>query len=894
MPRFRESMTGPRARLDLGRLGPERLETIGRILDQVWELPPGEVERALERLCADDPSLRAEIESILAADRDSGGFLTTPVLEHVPGLIAKDDGEGGEPEPALEGARIGPWRILRELGRGGMGRVYLAERADGQFEQKVAIKLLKRGLDSEEILARFIQERQILARLEHPNIARLVDGGITDQGLPWFALEYVEGIPISVFCERRALDLCATLALFQQACRAVQFAHRNLVVHRDLKPGNILVSDRGEVKLLDFGIAKLLDPLSSSKEGTIAALRMMTPRYAAPEQLRGDPPTTATDVYALGVVLYQLLTGAGPYRLTTGSEDETRRAILEQVPETPSGKLRRTPERVHRSDWPRLIRGDLDNIVLQALRKEPHERYPSAEALSEDLDRYLDGQPVRASGRRFAYVATKFAQRNRVAVAAAALVLLSLAGGLVATAWQARATARERDAARLEARKAEEIKNFVVGLFKVSDPEEARGRTITARELLDRGAERVTRELRGQLLVQAEMLDVLAEVYQNLGAYVDAGRMRERALAALEPLRPRADTLVANVLRSLGSSYMEQGDLARADSVLLESLAMQRRLRGEVHWQTAMALGELATLRLRQGRYAEGAALYEKLLVVDSLTVGMESREAAEDMANFGMLLASDARTQDALPHLERALAVQRRILGPSHLQTGMASLQYATALQAVGEFARAESLHLAALSIYRKQLGPNHPDVGYPLRHLGTIARLQGDLPKAIEYQREGLAIQARSLLPTNPELAAGHNDLGVSFYFAGQRDSALAHLWEAARIWTQAMAPTHRHLLTCRNNIGAVLRDLGRYEESEPILRDVMRLRERTLASDDLDLAGSYFHLGKLLALRGRASEARPLLDKALTIRTKQLGEDNPAVEQVKGTLASLPQTR
>ncbi len=515
-------MTSDTSRIDLERLGRERLEQLGRILDEVLDLSPEDATRALDRLCAGDAELRAQVELLIRADEGSRGFLTRPAMDWIPGLVLEDHDEPAE-EDRL-GDRVGAWRILRELGRGGMGRVYLAERADGQFEQRVAIKLLKRGLDTDEILARFLQERQILARLEHPHIAHLLDGGVTEDGLPWFALEHVEGTSITAYCHDRNESPRGTLRLFAQACRAVQFAHTNLVIHRDLKPGNILVSERGDVKLLDFGIAKLLDPLGSASgaaDRTLGLLRLMTPIYAAPEQIRGLPPTTATDVYSLGVVLYELLTGEKPYRRPTGTAEEARRAILEEIPEAPSARLRRAPLG-RRSGWGRLLRGDLDNIVLQAIRKEPERRFPSAEALADDVERHLDGRPVRASGDRFAYVAKKFVQRNRIAVAAAALVLISLAGGLVATAWQARVAARERDKALLEAKKATEIKDFTLGLFQVSDPSESRGANITARDLLERGTERADRELAGQPAVRSEMLTLLSSVYYGLGDWARA------------------------------------------------------------------------------------------------------------------------------------------------------------------------------------------------------------------------------------------------------------------------------------------------------------------------------------------------------------------------------------
>ncbi|MEK7330512.1 MAG: serine/threonine-protein kinase, partial [Candidatus Eisenbacteria bacterium] len=475
----------------------------------------------LDQACDGDAELRALVEALIRADESAGAFLDRPAAELAPELLA------GEPEPAPEppmaGRQIGPWRVVREVGRGGMGAVYLAERADGAFEQTVALKLIKRGLARAEILQRFLRERRILARLEHRNIARLADGGVTDDGLPWFAMEYVEGQPITDWCDEHRAGVEERLRLFRAVCDAVQYAHRNLVVHRDLKPSNIFVTADGEVKLLDFGIARLLsdepdgDALTLTREG----LRVLTPHYAAPEQLRGEAATTATDLYSLGVVLYELLSGARPFGRSATSLDQLRREVLEEEPVPPSGL---------RSEWRHPLRGDLDNIVLTALRKEPQRRYPSVEALLADLERYREGRPVQATPPSARYRIAKFVRRNRVSVIAGAVVTLTFLVGVVATMWQAVAAALvvaslvgglavsigQTRLARREARKAEEVRSFLLRVFEVADPYHSRGQSVTARELLDQGARRIDSELKGQPALRAEMLGVLADLYLKL------------------------------------------------------------------------------------------------------------------------------------------------------------------------------------------------------------------------------------------------------------------------------------------------------------------------------------------------------------------------------------------
>ncbi|MGI8436174.1 MAG: serine/threonine protein kinase, partial [Chthoniobacterales bacterium] len=404
------------------------------VFEVAAELTGDERATYLREHCAGDESLRREVESLLASDAQADGFIENPARS-IPRAVL----EGMAEEPFV--ARLfGAYRTNREIGRGGLGTVYLAARADDAYQKEVAIKLLRRGLDTEDILRRFRNERQILARLEHPSIARLIDGGTSEDGRPYFVMEYVEGEPLNAYCESHGLSTNERLKLFRTVCAAVTYAHQHLVIHRDLKPSNILVTSEGEVKLLDFGIAKLLGADEEAAFRTVTEQRVMTPEYASPEQVRGEAITTASDVYSLGVVLYELLTGEKPYRLTSRSAKELESAITDQIPERPSAAREKMQKSLH---------GDLDNIVLMALRKEPARRYVSAGQFSEDIRRYLEGLPVAAHKDTIAYRSKKFIARNKIAVFAAALVILALIGGLIATVYQAKAARAQRDRARL-------------------------------------------------------------------------------------------------------------------------------------------------------------------------------------------------------------------------------------------------------------------------------------------------------------------------------------------------------------------------------------------------------------------------------------------------------------
>src|SRR5215207_8326514 len=473
-------------------LTPERWRQVQAVVDAVLDVPSGARAALLDHTCAGDPALRAEAERLVRSCDDAEGFMEEPAADYAALFMSDaalvDARSDFRPSPAsAQGALVGPYRIVREAGHGGMGTVYLAERADDQYRKQVALKLVRAGLASEvDVLRRFRDERQILASLDHPGIARLLDGGVTADGVPWFAMEYVAGTPLDRYCDEHGLTVDERLTLFARVCEAVAFAHRNLVVHRDLKPSNVLVTDDGVVKLLDFGIAKLLQPQPQPEREPITQVgpRAMTPEYAAPEQVRGEPVTTATDVYALGAILYALLTGQRAHRLDRRTAAEVERVVCDTNPEPPSVAVTRTidvghadgsreritPERVSEArgtDSGRLrrrLRGDLDTIVLKALHKDPVRRYASADALLEELRRYRAGLPVQARPDSRLYRIGKFVRRHRLGVAAGAAVLLSLVGGLAGTLWQARAASRAAAAASREAAKARAVTEFVVGL----------------------------------------------------------------------------------------------------------------------------------------------------------------------------------------------------------------------------------------------------------------------------------------------------------------------------------------------------------------------------------------------------------------------------------------------
>lgn len=704
---------------------------------------------------------------------ESGGLLNGPLWEAFCGDF--------EEEPVLrQGERLGPWRVLGEIGRGGMSVVYLAERADDAFDQRVALKVLDRAPRDREARARFEQERQILASLDHPNIARLLDGGVDGRGLPYIVMELVEGQPIDRYCQDRGLTVDERLALFQVVARAVAHAHRRLVVHRDLKPSNILVTGAGEVKLLDFGIAKLLDPGAAgpwAAPPTRTALRVLTPEYAAPEQVRGEPVTTASDVYQLGLVLYEILTGRRAHDLGSDSLTEMERVVCVEEPPRPSRLVAHAALR-------RRLAGDLDAIVRMALRKEPDRRYASPADLVADLERHRTGLPVTAREDGLLYRAGKLVRRHRLAVTAAAAVVLSLVCGLGAALWQAREATRE-------AKKAAEVKDFLVRIFEVANPDESRGRAVTARELLDRGVERIE-ALKGEPEVQAEFLAVAGVSYRSLGLYADALPLLERSLHLRRRLHGERSLATADSEFSLGLLLKKQGDSAGAETLYHSALATRRALLPEDDTRVADSLFSLASMAMERDRDREAAAL------------------------------------------LEEALAIRRKRSGPVHPQAGIILNQLGMLRHRADDLDGAERLYRESLAIQREALGPVHPEVATSLHNLAALLRRRGRLEEAETMFRQVLALEARLYGKEHPTTADTWGYLGHTLRDQGDFTAAEAAYRRALGINHAGRGALHLATARSRFNLGKLLAMAGRPAEAEPLLHEALARYQSTEGPD------------------------------------------------------------
>jgi eukaryotic-like serine/threonine-protein kinase len=750
---------------------PERWQQIKAIVNDALEREPGERAQFLAQACGGDAALRAEVDSLLAHEQPAEDFIEQPAFELPTTLTTHGN---GRPEPAR---RIGPYKLVREIGHGGMGAVWLAVR-DDEFRKQVAVKLIKRGMDSDFILRRFRTERQILASLDHPNIARLLDGGTTDDGSPYLVMEYAEGQPIADYCDRHKLTTAERLRLFRDVCAAVHYAHQRLVVHRDLKPSNIIVTKDGAVKLLDFGIAKLLTPEMSSQtlDPTAPELRLMTPEYASPEQVRGEPITTASDVYSLGVVLYELLTGHRPYRLKSRAPHEVMRAVCDSEPERPSTAVTReetvsagesavtlTPETVSktRDGQPaalrRRLKGDIDNIVLMALRKEPQRRYASVEQFSEDIRRHLDGLPVIARKSTLGYRASKFVRRNRLAVGAAALVLVTLVAGIVLTT-RARARAERRFNEVRQLAKAV-VFDYSDEIEKLPGSTPVRQRIVSdALKYLD-GLAREAGDDRALKLELAEAYQRIGNIqgngnYNNLGDTQGALTSYRKALALQEPLaadEPRN----TDVRRHLARTHALIGDVLWDMGKLNETLESYRR-----------------ALTLREAEVAENPNDVEAKRELAGLLLSLGDLSGNEGVANLGDTAAATAyhrksfAIREALAAVEPQKAELRRDLYDGLLRLGDMQRITGDANAAVETYRKCLTLieELSAAdphNVYRRS------EIANTAIRLGRLLNEQERAAEALEAIKKALSVM-ESLAAAESANAAFRRNLCVTHSYA------------------------------------------------------------------------------------------------------------------------------
>ena len=847
-------------------------------LARLLELPAPDRREALERMRL-DLETRGRVEQLLSAVARDGGPLEVTAIRALLDSTALPD------PPTLAGRRLGVYRLDEEIGRGGMAVVYRAHRDDGAFTQQVAVKLLGVGLLSLGAGERFRREQQLLARLRHPRIATMLDGGLAEDGTPYLVMELIDGRPIDRYAEENRLDTRARVALLLQVGGAVAFAHRNLVVHRDLKPNNILVDAAGEVKLLDFGIAKLLDAEPGKTPATLAQERFLTPGYAAPEQLSGGEVTTSTDVFGLGKVLEHLIDPAD-----------------------------RTPGT------------DLANILEQALRTEPERRYVDARDLCTDLQNWLDGRPVVATPSSLVYRLGKALRRHRGRAAAALLVLAVAAAGLIATLRQA-------ERARREERTATAVSGFLVGLFRANDPAESRGREVTVRELLERGVAESRRSSNDPAL-QVRLLDVLAGVYLSLGLFEpsaelwsealerasastdlatatreqlasmrddlgvallsldrldDSAAHLEQALAERRALHGEAHPAVGESLYHLAVLASSRGDLDRAERLISESLAIRRAQGTEGRADQAEALSHLGTVRLSQGRFPEAEAAVREALALHREVLGGDHPDVAQDLNALANVLTRSGRLDEAEPMMRDALALRRRLYEENHPLVAQTLNDLAVMLEHGGRLERAAEVYREALASYRGLYGANHQATLIVATNLGRLLLVSGEFTAAESLFRGALAALEGNSSGSERNRAIALAGLGEALSGAGRIEEAEAALRESLALAREAIRDP-AFVAMAALELGRLEMSRGRPRIAEPLLAEAESGYRERYGAEHIRTARAASWLGFCRARLGRVDEGEALLRAALAVQSRALPPAHPHAEATRRHLAAL----
>jgi eukaryotic-like serine/threonine-protein kinase len=862
-------------------LSPDRWRVLSPYLDEALEIPTEDWTTWLASISANDPALAADLNAMLAAHQvvHKSRFLERAVLD--PRLT---------PMESLAGQVVGAYKLQSPIGQGGSGSVWLAERCDGRFEGRAAVKLLNIALLGRAGEERFKREGTILARLQHPRIAHLIDAGVSPAGQPYLVLEHVDGRSIDRYCDERSLGIEARLQLFLDVLDAVAHAHANLIVHRDIKPANVLVSTDGQVKLLDFGIAKLIErdgPLGPGTADATALTRecgaALTPEYAAPEQLSGGAVTTATDVYALGVLLYVLLSGQHPAGRALRSPATLIHAIVDTQPQRVSDAVvsqTEPQEALSRharqcgttsSRLRRALRGDLDTIVAKALKKNASERYPSVTALADDIRRFVRQQPISARADTLGYRTVTFVRRHAGGVATFAVVVLLIAG--LTTVHTTRLSA-ERDRAQRETAKAVKVSELLMGLLTIADPYTNRGRSgqTNPRALLDEGAEQIQKELAGQPELQAEMLTMMGRTYRRLAAFDKAQQLLEQALATGRKAFGAEHVRVAQTLDYLGVVLTDKGDYAAAGRTLEQALGLRRKLLGAEHADVAVTLAELGRVYQDQGLNDRAEPLHREALAIRRKVLGEEHRETAVSQSDLASVLRLNGDLPGAETLLTQSLDTNRKTRGPEHPNTFAALHDLALIAATKGDLPAAESQLSLALAGQRKTLGDTHPIVATTLNSLSRVLLDQGRHADAASMLKEALDI-ARAALGNDHQLVAIYA-INLAVVQLERKDPATAEalLREGLRVRARApgLVPSRRRtrlqddwsIGATKSLLGASLVGLHRYDEAEAVLLDARRDLETSRPARNAELKSTITRLVELYVASGKHDRAAAYL--------------------------------
>ena len=894
-------------------------ERAGIVFFEALKLPPDEHEAFLNHECGSDESLLSEVAGLLRDHRNAGSFLSgeAPAATGLETAIARLT-------PEETGGKIGPYKLLQQIGEGGCGVVFMAEQEE-PVRRRVAVKVIKLGMDTKQVIARFEAERQALALMDHPNIARVLDAGATDAGRPYFVMELVRGIRITSYCDQNNLPTEARLGLFTQVCQAIQHAHQKGIIHRDIKPSNILVTLHDGVpvpKVIDFGIAKATTGQRLTDKTIFTAFEQFigTPAYMSPEQaeMSGLDIDTRSDIYALGVLLYELLTGQTPFdakELLASGLDAMRRTIREQEPPRPSTRLSTmlaadvtSVARHHQTESAKLthsISGDLDWIVMKALEKDRTRRYETANGLAQDIQRHLNDEPVTARPASNLYRFRKLVRRNKIAFAAASAVVAALLIGLGASTWmffkekqaRERAVAAEQEQGRLrqlaevqerkataEASRSTQVAQFLKDMLKGVRPSVALGRDTTVlREILDKTAERIGKDLKDQPEVGADLRHTLGEIYGEIGDDAKAEILYQEALAMRRKLFGNEDLLVAKTLASLARlriSRIGRGDEVgtEEESLLREGLAIRRKLLGEEHEEVGVLLGDLAYTRSLQGKFAEAEVMQRETLAIQRKRLGNEHLSVAESLNILGVLLFRQGKFAEAEKLYREALAIERKLKGNEHPDLIIAILNLSQVLEMLNQLAEAEVGYREGLSLAEKMLGKAHPITILYFRGLEIFLRRQGRSVEAEISCRERLATLRKLVGDEHQSVAYALDFLAENLVSQGRVAEAETLNREALAIFRKTLGPAHGDTEGCLSDQENVLLRQGKSAEAETLRREELVTIRKLFGDKHQKVADALFNLAAIVDGQGRVEEAEILLREALSIVRKLFGDGHP----------------
>ena len=873
---------------------PEYWNKATAIFHHACELHGAKLEQYLSKACNGDKALLQMIKSLLRSDAEQNTFMDEPLRL----FMAHEKDRSGE--------TIGHYELLRIIGKGGMGTVYLATPNKKPFTRYVALKVMNSRRHSAKSTARFLLEMRILATFQHEAIARLYDGGITDEGEHFFVMEYVDGKPIDQYCDEQALSLKERLILFQKVCFAVQEAHKIPIVHRDIKPNNIIVTKDGTPKLLDFGIATILDNQFDSDEnyGDMPWRSVLTPRYASPEQLalNAEPVTIVSDIFSLGIILYELLTGCHPFLTNENSIESIKKIIMDCEPTKPSTILKK-----------RKISNDLNRIILKAIDKDPHKRYDAALSLAEDIKNYLEHRPLTVRRLTLWYRFGKYLRRNSFAAFSfAALLILSIAFGV-----QSKIQAEKLS---IEQKSTQQMNNFLISLFSATDPNRTKGDTLTAFDLLQRGTMRITTELRDQPVIQAKLLHAIGHAYYGLGDYARADTILRKSIQTFEIQKKALPREFVFSLSDLAKTLQEAGSLKEAEELAKKAFDTSRKAFGLQDVTTLICLTRIGSIQMAAGKHANALKNIQKALEIRKKILPKNHPDIADNLNELGLLSKRLGKFQDAEAYYQKAIDMKKRLHGLEYSTTAITINNLAVLYETQGRFALADSLHRQVLEIFTKIHGPEHPRVLYSLNNLGVLLTKQGRYDEAEQFLQRALSLRKKILGEHHRLVAATANNLAVNYMKKGDYRKADSLYEEAIDIIETTLGHEHRLVPLYQTNRANILNLTGKvakaeslltsalktnhkiygekhwqiarnlnawgtnqlkkrnYEEAERYYKEALTMFIETLGPEHYRVAGVYLNLAKLYQQIGKFKDARDKFEKAVGLKRKILRKDHP----------------